>query len=179
MNEPSRLSDSAITDLLRRRSAGPAPDELASAILESLDSERVRNPTRATGRSAKRPLMLLAATLLLTGGGLAATSGALRLWSITPPEPAPSLGLVDFPNLTTTVVSPRNGFSVKHPDRVALTPAERLWGFSKQVDDGFDVVETGLAAVFEARECRSHGIGVKIAAHDGWPRRGGLRDGTG
>ena len=150
MNEPSRLSDSGVTDLLRRRSARPAPHGLASAILGSLASERARHPARATGRSAKRPLMLLAAAaLLLAGGALAAGSGALRLWSVTPPEPAPSLGLVDFPNLTTTFVSPRNGFSVKHPDRVALTPAEQLWGFSKQVDDGFDVVETGLAAVFK------------------------------
>ena len=57
--------------------------------------------------------------------------------------------MVDFPDLTTTFVSPRNGFSVKHPDRVALTPAKQLWGFSEQVDDGFDVVETGLAAVFK------------------------------
>ncbi|MBI2764083.1 MAG: hypothetical protein HYX54_10150 [Chloroflexi bacterium] len=66
------------------------------------------------------------------------------------PSPSPSPAhAIDFPNLTTTFVSPRNGFSVKHPDRVALTPAEQLLGFSKQVDDGFDVVETGLAAVFK------------------------------
>ncbi|MDQ4040113.1 MAG: hypothetical protein M3313_17630, partial [Actinomycetota bacterium] len=30
-----------------------------------------------------------------------------------------------------------------------LTPATQLWGFSEQVDDGFDVVETGLTAVFK------------------------------
>ncbi len=58
----------------------------------------------------------------------------------------PDAAVADFPNLTTTFVSPRNGFSVDHPDRVALTPAEQLWGF---VDDGFDVLETGLAAVFK------------------------------
>lgn len=58
-------------------------------------------------------------------------------------------GVVGFPNLTTTFVSPRNGFSIKHPDRVALTPAKPLWGFNEQPDDGFDVVETGLAAVFK------------------------------
>ncbi len=150
MNESSRLSDREVTDMLRRRSARPAPDGLASAILESLASERARHPARTTGRSAKRPLMLLAAAALLLGGGaLAAGSGALRLWSITPPGPAPSLGLVDFPSLTTTFVSPRNGFSIKHPDRVALTPARQLWGFGPQVDDGFDVVETGSAAVFK------------------------------
>ena len=90
----------------------------------------------------------------------------MRLWSITPPEPAPSFGLVDFPNLTTTFVSPRNGFSIMHPDRVALTPAEQLWGFSKQVDDGFDVVETGLAAVFKGASTELVSIpdGVSIDA---------------
>jgi hypothetical protein len=66
------------------------------------------------------------------------------------PSPSPSpTQAVDFPDLTTTFVSPRNGFSIKHPDRVALTPAKQLLGFSKQVDDGFDVVETGLGAVFK------------------------------
>jgi hypothetical protein len=150
MNEPSQLSDSEITDLLRRRSARPAPDVLASAVLASLASERARHPAQTTGRSAKRPLILLAAAaLLLAGGALAAGSGALRSSSITPPAPAPSFGLADFPNLTTIFVSPRNGFSIMHPDRVVITPAKQLWGFSKQVDDGFDVVETGLAAVFE------------------------------
>jgi len=150
MNESSLLSDREVTDMLRRRSARPAPDWLASAILESLASERARHPARTTGRSAKRPLMLLAAAaLLLTGGALAAGSGALRLWSITPPEPAPSTGLVDFPSLTTTFVSPRNGFSIMHPDGVAITPAVQLWRSSKPADDRFDVVEAGSAAVFK------------------------------
>jgi len=157
MNESSRLSDGEVTDMLRRRSARPAPSGLASAILESLASERARHPARTPGRSAKRPLMLLAAAALLLGGGaLAAGSGALRLWSITPPGPAPSLGLVDFPSLTTTFVSPRNGFSVKHPNGAGLTPATDLWdpgsscyGSLQKGCDGVDVVETGLAAVFQ------------------------------
>ena len=88
MNEQSRLSDSEVTDLLRRRTARPAPNWLASAILESLASERARHPARTAGRSAKRPLILLAAATVLVGGGaLAATSGALRLWSTTLPDP--------------------------------------------------------------------------------------------
>ena len=59
--------------------------------------------------------------------------------------------VVGFPNLTSTFVSPRNGFSVRYFDRGegTVTPAEQLWGFSERVDDGFDVVETGLAAVFK------------------------------
>jgi hypothetical protein len=55
------------------------------------------------------------------------------------PSPSPSAA-VDFPDLTTTFVSPRNGFSIRHPDGAAVTPA---------IADGFDVVDTGLAAVFK------------------------------
>jgi hypothetical protein len=49
----------------------------------------------------------------------------------------------DFPSLTTTFVSPRNGFSIKHPDGAAVTPT------IEDGEDAFDVVETGLAAVFK------------------------------
>ena len=57
----------------------------------------------------------------------------------------------DFPNLTTTFVSPRNGFSVEHPDRGrSRSHRPRSSGDSAtQVDDGFDVVETGSGAVFK------------------------------
>jgi hypothetical protein len=75
----------------------------------------------------------------------------------------------DFPNLTETFVSPRNGFSVKYFDRGkgTLTPAKDLWDPGKeQADDGVcrssrsarcpaDVVETGFAAQF-------HGASAEI-----------------
>jgi hypothetical protein len=61
--------------------------------------------------------------------------------------PAPTA--LDFPPLTETFVSPRHGYSIKYPQRGTVTPAEQLWGFSERVDDGFDVVETGSAAVFK------------------------------
>jgi hypothetical protein len=61
--------------------------------------------------------------------------------------PIPPADETDFPSLTTTFVSPRNGFSVKHPDGAALTPATQLWGADRSAD-GVDVVDTGLAAVF-------------------------------
>jgi hypothetical protein len=70
------------------------------------------------------------------------------------PSPTPAQA-VDFPHLTTTFVSPRNGFSIKHPEGVGLTPAKQLWGWSKQVDDGFDVVDTGLRAVFKGASTNS------------------------
>jgi hypothetical protein len=74
--------------------------------------------------------------------------------------PIPPAQETDFPNLTTTFVSPRNGFSIKLPERVALTPAKQLWGFSKRVEDGFDVAETGLAAVFMGASTNQGGIGL-------------------
>jgi hypothetical protein len=63
-----------------------------------------------------------------------------------PPTPTPSPAL-DFPDLTTTFVSPRNGFSIKHPDRVSITAATDLWQVVGD-EGGSDVIETGLAAVF-------------------------------
>jgi len=70
------------------------------------------------------------------------------------PSPTPTQA-VDFPDLTATFVSPRNGFSVKHPDTAALAPAKQLWGFSEPADDGFDVVGTGLGAVFKGASTNS------------------------
>ena len=60
--------------------------------------------------------------------------------------------VVDFPELTTTFVSSTNGFSVKHPDRAVVTPAQAKHDWdpgNEQADDGVDVVETGSAAVFK------------------------------
>ncbi len=63
---------------------------------------------------------------------------------------------VDFPDLTTTFVSPTNGFSFKYLDRGGLAPATELWDPGNQqlddidFDDRFDAVETGLGAYFEA-----------------------------
>ncbi len=108
MNEPSRLSDREITDMLRRRSARPAPDGLASAVLESLASERARHSVRTAGRPAKRPLVLLAAAaLLLVGGAMAVGSGLVRLPSVVPPVPVPSLAaVVTDPTAVPTAISP-------------------------------------------------------------------------
>jgi hypothetical protein len=69
------------------------------------------------------------------------------------PSPSPSAArTVDFPELTKTFVSPRNGFSVKHPDTAVLAPANVMDGWDpgdEQSDVGVDVIEIGLAAVFK------------------------------
>ena len=73
------------------------------------------------------------------------------------PSPAPAQA-VDFPDLTKTFVSPRNGFSVKHPDTAALTPANVMDGWDpgdEQSDVGVDVIEFGRAAVFKGASIKA------------------------
>ena len=62
-------------------------------------------PARRTGRGRGMTL-LAAASLLLVGGALAAGSGLLRLPSIIPPPPAPSLGVVATASPDATSPSP-------------------------------------------------------------------------
>ena len=83
----------------------------------------------------------LGLVVLLIGIGAAAATESETMTEAAESESEPTV-------LTTTFVSPRNGFSIKHPDTVVVTPAKQIWGFSGQIDDGFDVVETGSAAVF-------------------------------
>ena len=107
MSERWRPSDREITDLLHRRSARPAPDGLAAAVLESLASERALHPSRTAGRSGRRGVVLLAAAaLLLVGGALAAGSGLLRLPSVVPPVPEPSVIAVATASPDATFPSP-------------------------------------------------------------------------
>jgi hypothetical protein len=78
--------------------------------------------------------------------------------------------VVDFPSLTTTFVSPRNGFSVKLPEGADVTPATQLWGWSGRNDDGYDVVELGSGAVFRGGSTdlmhRSVGLSVDERADE-------------
>lgn len=105
MSERWRLSDAEITDLLRRRSARPARDDLAATVLDSLASERVHHPRRITGRSSRRSIVLLAtAAVLLVGGALVVGSSVLPAPSIVPSVPAPSFAALTnaTPHPTTT-----------------------------------------------------------------------------
>ena len=65
---------------------------------------------------------------------------------------------VGFPKLTTTWVSPTNGFSFRHEEGRGPTPATEFWNpvidppvdTSSRYDDPFDLLETGWAAFFKS-----------------------------
>jgi len=97
-------------------------------------------------------MRLAIAAVLVVSVSVAAITVVSRLSdgsNVGGPSPSRSAAqAVDVPNLTTTFVSPRNGFSISHPDNVTITPAVQLWG-SEAVDNSFDVIDTRLSAVFK------------------------------
>ena len=80
----------------------------------------------------------------------------------------------DYPGLTATFDSPINGYSFKYIDRGGLAPAKKVWDpvnqpplthgefnwSSASHNDQFDVVETGLSAVFKSASTEIHGWGL-------------------
>ncbi len=123
-------------------------DHAVLSALEEIHTTRQRRAMWPAWRAT--PVSIFArvasAAVLVVAVGLLAINVVSLL-----PDGSSVGGSVDFPSLTKTFVSPRNGFAVKYFDRGdgTVTPANQLWGFSNQVDDGFDGVETGSAAVFK------------------------------
>jgi hypothetical protein len=129
-------------------------DHALLSALEEIHTTRQRRAVWPAWRAT--PVSIFArvaiAAVLVVAVGLLAVSVVPRQpdgSSVGGPSPSPSPAqAVDFPDLTKTFVSPRNGFSIQHPDGAALTPAKQLWGFGpNRLNDGFDFVETSLAAV--------------------------------
>ena len=114
----------------------PAPADGVDQIAELRRHQRVVRASIAGG---------VAVALLIGGWVVAARDDGEGL---QPADSTPD-DTVDLSNLRTTFVSPRNGFSIKHPDDVTVTPATQRWGISQQPDGAFDVVDTGSAAVFK------------------------------
>ncbi len=150
-------------------------DQALSSALEEIHATRQRHVLWPKARAPRvtRFAALGAVAALVVAVGLLAVSVAPRQpdgTSIggpsTPspspdptPSPSPSTAparVLDFPALTQTFVSPRNGFSVGHPEGAALTPATQLWGFGQD----FDIVDTGRSAVFK-------GSSMKVWEGDG------------
>jgi hypothetical protein len=96
-------------------------------------------------------MLAVAAAIVVVIAGWLMTSGDDTVEMVPADQPpssaqSPSIG---SESTSVTFVSPRNGFSIKYPNRGegTVTPATQLWGFSQQVDDSFDVIDTGLDAV--------------------------------
>ncbi len=130
---------------LREIAAGahPSPsawESIAARLDEDTGSEVSLAPALPIDRS-KRPVWLVAAA-----AALAVITGSIAvLTGVGDDQPISTAGS----DLTTTFESPRNGFSIRYPEGAVVTPAAQSWGLGAQVDDGFDVVETGSTAVFK------------------------------
>ncbi len=89
-----------------------------------------RASSRPTGRlgGGRGMTLLAAAALLLVGGALAAGSGVLRLPSIVPPVPAPSVAVVATasPDATSPSPSEQAGPSAA-PSSSAVAPSTGVW----------------------------------------------------
>ena len=147
-----------LTDHLRERAAAATPHYDLEAVEAGLDHYA---PVDLDERRRRR---LLAAAVV---GAAAAVALVVAIAVVREAEDGDAATPVTAPDHDpmTTFVSPRNGFSVEYPEGdAAVTPATQLWGASEQVDDGFDVVETGLGAVFKgaSTELPDHPDGVSI-----------------
>ena len=130
-----------LTDHLRERAAAATP----SYDLESVEAGlSAYTPVDLDERRRRSPLTLAVA-------GVAAAVALVVAIAVVRDGDAPSP--VTDQDSTPTFVSPRNGFSIRYVDGrgATVTPATQLLGFSEQVDDGFDVVETGSAAGLQGR----------------------------
>lgn len=144
----SRLTDRLERDL-REVGAGarPAPSAWESILARLGDEEESVDAlvlAPGVGPSKRRIWPAAAAAVLVVIGGSIAvltTAGDDRSRLAA--------------DLTTTFVSPRNGYSIRHPDTATVTPADQIWGFSEQLDDGFDVLETDSATVFKGASADS------------------------
>jgi hypothetical protein len=142
----SRLTDRLERDL-RDIAAGADPSPSAwESILTRLDEEVEPEVALVPGLASVRPKRL--AWLAVAAAVLVVIAGSIAVFMRVGDDESIS---TDFPDLTTTFVSPRNGYSVNYFARGegTVTPAGQLWGTGQQGDVGFDVVETGLAAVFK------------------------------
>jgi hypothetical protein len=140
----SGLTDRLERDL-REIAAGADPSPSAwESILGRLDAGTdsevalLPAPTPGASKRAVWPAVAAAALLVIAGSiAVLVTTGDDRSISAAGGD------------LTTTFVSPRNGFSIRHPAGASVRPAVQLWGWAEQVDDGFDVVEIGPATVIK------------------------------
>ena len=155
----SRLTDRLERDL-REVAAGAQPSPSAwESILARLDDAAEPEVTLVLARvstPSRRPVWLAVAA-----AALVVIVGSVAVLSMAGDDESISFSASD---LTATFVSPRNGFSVKHPEGADVTPATQLWAFSGRNDDGYDVVELGAGTVFRgtSTDLMQRSIGLSV-----------------
>ena len=150
-------------------------DRAVLSALEQIHTTRQRRALRPTWRST--PVSIFArvavAAVLVIAVGLVAGNIVRRQpdvsgvgssptpspTAVSTPSPSPSASPAAhvFPALSSTFVSPTNGFTFGYIDRGGLKTAKELWDPVTQPrpdntgahDEPFDVVETGYSAVFK------------------------------
>jgi hypothetical protein len=140
----TRLTDRLERDL-REVAAGAHPSPSAWGSIEPrLGDAAAREVTLvltpAPNRSKRSVWLAVAAAVLV------ALIGSIAV--LTRDGADPDETVVDLPDLTTTFVSPRNGFSIKHPSDAVLTPATQIWGPNEDVEEGYDVLAIDSVTVF-------------------------------
>lgn len=139
-------------------------DRAVLSALEEIHTTRQRRAMWPAWRAT--PVSIFArvasAAALVVAVGLLTINVVPRLpdgSSVGGPSPSPTPAqAVDFPDLTTTFVSSRNGFSIKHPDGAAITPANVMDGWDpgdEESDVGVDVIAFGRAAVFKGASIKA------------------------
>jgi hypothetical protein len=129
-----------LTDHLRERAAAATPHY----DLESVEAGvSLYAPVDLDDRRRRRPAIRAVV-------GIAAAVACVVAIVVVEAQDGDDPTTVTDQDGMTTFVSPRNGFSFEYPTRgeTTVTPATQLWGFTRDVDDGFDVVESGSGAVF-------------------------------
>ena len=167
-------------DLAARAWLGDGPtrmsDRAVLSALEEIHTTRQRRAMWPAWRATPVSIFARVAT-----AAILVIAVSLLAINILPRQPdRPSVGgpspsasptqVLDFPNLTKTFVSPRNGFSIKYPDTARVTPAKQIWGFAREKDDDVDLVETGLNAVLRGASTGAVTDGGFVAGSDvdGW-----------
>jgi len=177
-------------------------DRAVLSALEQIHTTRQRRALRPTWRST--PVSIFArvavAAVLVIAVGLVAGNIVRRQpdvsgvgssptpspTAVSTPSPSPSASPAAhvFPALSSTFVSPTNGFTFGYIDRGGLKTAKELWDPVTQPrpdntgahDEPFDVVETGYSAVFKgASTVIPDGVSIDAWVDEYlWPRACGI-----